>query len=76
MSMSCVPEGGMHYDWDLTYIIDGVYPSIRVTFLFFLPFGSLLLRNDHAISIPTFTLYAFSGTGTGSTPTLLLTMVA
>ena len=28
MSMSCVPEGGMHYDWDLTYIIDGVYLSL------------------------------------------------
>jgi len=23
MSMLCVPEGGMNYDWDLTYIIDG-----------------------------------------------------
>jgi len=21
--MLCVPEGGMNYDWDLTYIIDG-----------------------------------------------------
>ena len=24
MSMLCVPEGGMNYDWDLTYIIDGM----------------------------------------------------
>lgn len=23
LSMLCVPEGGMNYDWDLTYIIDG-----------------------------------------------------
>jgi hypothetical protein len=23
MTMLCVPEGGMNYDWDLTYIIDG-----------------------------------------------------
>lgn len=23
MSILCVPEGGMNYDWDLTYIIDG-----------------------------------------------------
>ena len=22
--MLCVPEGGMNYDWDLTYIIDGM----------------------------------------------------
>ncbi|KAL0576197.1 hypothetical protein V5O48_005764 [Marasmius crinis-equi] len=24
LSMICVPEGGMNYDWDLTYIIDGM----------------------------------------------------
>ena len=23
-SMLCVPEGGMNYDWDLTYLIDGM----------------------------------------------------
>ncbi len=23
LSMLCVPEGGMNYDWDLTYILDG-----------------------------------------------------
>jgi len=23
LSMLCVPEGGMNYEWDLTYIIDG-----------------------------------------------------
>lgn len=23
--MLCVPEGGMNYDWDLTYIIDGEF---------------------------------------------------
>ena len=23
LSMLCVPEGGMNYDWDLTYITDG-----------------------------------------------------
>lgn len=23
MSMLCFPEGGMNYDWDLTYIVDG-----------------------------------------------------
>ncbi|TRM63712.1 hypothetical protein BD626DRAFT_569086 [Schizophyllum amplum] len=24
VSMICVPEGGMNYDWDLTYIVDGM----------------------------------------------------
>ncbi|PBK62923.1 hypothetical protein ARMSODRAFT_997185 [Armillaria solidipes] len=24
LSMLCVPEGGMNYDWDLTYILDGM----------------------------------------------------
>lgn len=25
VKMLCVPEGGMNYDWDLTYIMDGEY---------------------------------------------------
>ena len=44
MNMSCVPEGGMHYDWDLTYIIDGAYLSVFYLLNYFLKnFG---LRND------------------------------
>lgn len=30
MSMLCVPEGGMNYDWDLTYIIDGACFSVLI----------------------------------------------
>ncbi|KAG2020880.1 amidohydrolase, variant 3 [Coprinopsis cinerea AmutBmut pab1-1] len=53
-SMLCVPEGGMNWDWDLTYIIDGmttVEHSIPVPVLY----------EDVQ------TLYALSGTG--NTPT-------
>ena len=25
LSMLCVPEGGMNYDWDQTYIVDGMF---------------------------------------------------
>ena len=25
VSMLCFPEGGMNYDWDLTYIVDGMF---------------------------------------------------
>lgn len=25
LSMLCVPEGGMNYDWDQTYIVDGTF---------------------------------------------------
>lgn len=28
-SMLCVPEGGMNYDWDLTYIVDGELESLE-----------------------------------------------
>ncbi|EKM83071.1 hypothetical protein AGABI1DRAFT_118462 [Agaricus bisporus var. burnettii JB137-S8] len=54
LSMLCVPEGGMNYDWDLTYIIDGmttVEHAIPVPVLY-----------DDVL-----TLFALSGTG--STPT-------
>ncbi|GLB35482.1 putative amidohydrolase family protein [Lyophyllum shimeji] len=54
LSMLCVPEGGMNYDWDLTYIIDGT-----TTVEHALPIPTLY---DDVI-----TLYASSGTG--STPT-------
>ncbi|KAF8162835.1 hypothetical protein B0H34DRAFT_794607 [Crassisporium funariophilum] len=54
MSMLCVPEGGMNYDWDLTYIIDGM-----TTVEHALPVPTLY--ED------VLTLYALSGTG--STPT-------
>lgn len=30
LTMLCVPEGGMNYDWDLTYIIDGADSNIQV----------------------------------------------
>ncbi|KAJ3543125.1 hypothetical protein NMY22_g3250 [Coprinellus aureogranulatus] len=54
LSMLCVPEGGMNYDWDLTYIIDGM-----TTVEHALPIPTLY---DDVL-----TLYALSGTG--STPT-------
>ncbi|THH26786.1 hypothetical protein EUX98_g7409 [Antrodiella citrinella] len=54
LSMLCVPEGGMNYDWDQTYIVDGM-----TTIEHALPVPALY---DDII-----TLYALSGTG--STPT-------
>ncbi|KAJ7593461.1 hypothetical protein C8J56DRAFT_931144 [Mycena floridula] len=54
LSMLCVPEGGMNYDWDLTYIVDGmttVEHAIPVPVLY-----------EDVLK-----LYAWSGTG--STPT-------
>ncbi|KAF9484912.1 hypothetical protein BDN70DRAFT_871892 [Pholiota conissans] len=54
LSMVCVPEGGMNYDWDLTYIIDGM-----TTVEHAIPVPTLY--ED------VLTLYALSGTG--STPT-------
>ncbi|KAF5386656.1 hypothetical protein D9615_001957 [Tricholomella constricta] len=54
LSMLCVPEGGMNYDWDLTYIIDGM-----TTIEHALPVPTLY---DDVL-----TLYAVSGTG--ATPT-------
>jgi hypothetical protein len=54
VGMLCVPEGGMNYDWDLTYIIDGmttIEHNIPVSVLY-----------DDIL-----TLYTMSGTG--STPT-------
>ncbi|KZT11646.1 uncharacterized protein LAESUDRAFT_671849 [Laetiporus sulphureus 93-53] len=56
-SMLCVPEGGMNYDWDLTYIIDGM-----TTIEHALPVP--VLYED------VLTLFALSGTG--STPTHLV----
>ncbi|KIP10290.1 hypothetical protein PHLGIDRAFT_115580 [Phlebiopsis gigantea 11061_1 CR5-6] len=54
LSMLCVPEGGMNYDWDLTYIVDGM-----TTIEHALPVPKLF---DDIL-----TLFALSGTG--STPT-------
>ncbi|KAG6865662.1 hypothetical protein C0991_000432 [Blastosporella zonata] len=54
LSMLCVPEGGMNYDWDLTYIVDGM-----TTVEHALPVPTLY---DDVL-----TLYALSGTG--ATPT-------
>ncbi|KAF8061652.1 hypothetical protein FPV67DRAFT_1673271 [Lyophyllum atratum] len=54
LSMLCVPEGGMNYDWDLTYIVDGM-----TTIEHALPIPTLY---DDVLN-----LYALSGTG--STPT-------
>ncbi|KAF5373175.1 hypothetical protein D9758_001510 [Tetrapyrgos nigripes] len=57
LSMLCVPEGGMNYDWDLTYIIDGmttVEHSIPVPVLY-----------EDVLK-----LFAYSGTG--NTPTHLV----
>ncbi|PCH38468.1 hypothetical protein WOLCODRAFT_64922 [Wolfiporia cocos MD-104 SS10] len=53
-NMLCVPEGGMNYDWDLTYIIDGMTTIEH-------PLPVPVLYDD------VLTLYAMSGTG--STPT-------
>ena len=53
MSMLCVPEGGMHYDWDLTYIIDGVYLSLFLFLDLFFNFR-LLLRNDNGGTLYTY----------------------
>ncbi|KAJ7917481.1 hypothetical protein B0H13DRAFT_2231389 [Mycena leptocephala] len=49
LTMLCVPEGGMNYDWDLTYIIDGM-----TTVEHALPIPTLF---DDVI-----TLFALSGT--------------
>ncbi|CAA7266376.1 unnamed protein product [Cyclocybe aegerita] len=57
ISMICVPEGGMNWDWDLTYIIDGM-----TTVEHALPVP--ILYED------VITLYALSGTG--ATPTHLV----
>ncbi|THH05421.1 hypothetical protein EW146_g9909 [Bondarzewia mesenterica] len=54
LSMLCVPEGGMNFDWDLTYIIDGM-----TTVEHAIPVPTLY---DDVL-----TLWAKSGTG--STPT-------
>lgn len=70
LSMLCVPEGGMNYDWDLTYIIDGMVP-----FTYWFNSAEFLVGMttiEHALPVPTLyedvlTLYALSGTG--STPT-------
>ncbi|THU96354.1 hypothetical protein K435DRAFT_722853 [Dendrothele bispora CBS 962.96] len=57
MGMLCVPEGGMNYDWDLTYIIDGmttVEHSIPVPVLY-----------DDVLQL-------FTLSGTANTPTHLV----
>ncbi|PFH52496.1 hypothetical protein AMATHDRAFT_173604 [Amanita thiersii Skay4041] len=54
LSMSCVPEGGMNFDWDLTYIVDGM-----TTVEHALPIPTLF--EDVRI--------LFVASGTGSTPT-------
>ncbi|KAG0706559.1 hypothetical protein DFH29DRAFT_901726 [Suillus ampliporus] len=54
LGMLCVPEGGMNYDWDLTYIVDGM-----TTIEHNIPVSKLY---DDIL-----TLYTMSGTG--STPT-------
>lgn len=54
LSMLCVPEGGMNFDWDLTYIVDGM-----TTIEHAIPVPTLY--ED------VLTLYTLSGTG--STPT-------
>ncbi|KAJ3550145.1 hypothetical protein NM688_g5104 [Phlebia brevispora] len=54
LSMLCVPEGGMNYDWDQTYIVDGMTTIEH-------PLPIPRLYDD------VLTLFALSGTG--STPT-------
>ncbi|KAJ7284597.1 hypothetical protein C8J57DRAFT_1289035, partial [Mycena rebaudengoi] len=57
LTMLCVPEGGMNYDWDLTYILDGM-----TTLEHSMPVPTLF---DDVI-----TLFALSGSG--YTPTHLV----
>ncbi|KAH9926124.1 uncharacterized protein B0H18DRAFT_1085078 [Fomitopsis serialis] len=57
LNMLCVPEGGMNYEWDLTYILDGMTTIEH-------PLPIPVLYDD------VLTLYALSGTG--STPTHLV----
>lgn len=76
ISMLCVPEGGMNYNWDLTYIIDGIAAAFqghthRLTRIFVLGMTTV----EHALPVPrlyddVLILYALSGTG--STPTHLV----
>ncbi|KAH8100212.1 hypothetical protein BXZ70DRAFT_893558 [Cristinia sonorae] len=54
LPMLCVPEGGMNYDWDQTYIVDGMTTVEH-------PLPVPILYED------VMTLFALSGTG--STPT-------
>jgi hypothetical protein len=54
LSMLCVPEGGMNYDWDLTYIVDGM-----TTVEHALPIPVLY---DDVLNL-------FALSGTGNTPT-------
>ncbi|CAL1703396.1 unnamed protein product [Somion occarium] len=54
LNMLCVPEGGMNYDWDQTYIVDGM-----TTIEHPLPIPQL---HDDIINL-------FALSGTGSTPT-------
>ncbi|OJT07280.1 hypothetical protein TRAPUB_1877 [Trametes pubescens] len=54
LSMLCVPEGGMNYDWDQTYIVDGMTTIEH-------PLPIPVLYDD------IINLFALSGTG--STPT-------
>ncbi|KAI0345072.1 hypothetical protein BDW22DRAFT_1370795 [Trametopsis cervina] len=54
LSMLCVPEGGMNYDWDQTYIVDGM-----TTVEHSLPIAQLY---DDIIQL-------FARSGTGSVPT-------
>ncbi|KAL4065228.1 hypothetical protein J3A83DRAFT_4265356 [Scleroderma citrinum] len=54
LNMACVPEGGMNFDWDQTYIVDGmttVEHNIPVSILY-----------DDLLSL-------FISSGTGTTPT-------
>jgi len=69
--MLCVPEGGMNYDWDLTYIIDGERPALLLT-VATSNRSPGMTTIEHALPVPTLyddvlNLYALSGTG--STPT-------
>ncbi|TFY58581.1 hypothetical protein EVJ58_g6333 [Rhodofomes roseus] len=74
LNMFCVPEGGMNYEWDLTYIVDGetICPNAPLRVLT-LHVGMTTI--EHALPIPVLyddvlTLFALSGTG--STPTHLV----
>ncbi len=50
--MLCVPEGGMSYDWDLTYIIDGMPERFRADRIFILSYNAGMTTVEHALPVP------------------------
>lgn len=71
--MNVYPEGGMNFDWDMTYIVDGeeAVPSGQC-YSNLSHFSLGMTTVEHSIPIPTLyddVLTLFSASGTGNTPT-------